>query len=139
VTRFVLDASVAVAWIAASPADPYAAFVKTYFQNGGRALVPLIWHSEVANALLMLERRNALTRLEVESGFIDLQAFQASSVDLDETLLELRLMANLARTYQLTVYAALYLDSAHRNRLPLATLDQSMRTAARKAGIELLK
>lgn len=44
----------------------------------------------------------------------------------------------LCRTYQLTSYDAIYLDVAVRRNLPLATLDDDLRKAARKLGVRLL-
>ena len=44
----------------------------------------------------------------------------------------------LCRTHQLTSYDALYLELALRRHLPLATLDESLRRAAKKLGIKLL-
>ena len=44
-----------------------------------------------------------------------------------------------ARAFQLTAYEAVYLDLARREHLPLTTLDKGLRTAAEKAGVELLR
>ncbi len=44
----------------------------------------------------------------------------------------------LCRTYQLTSYDAIYLDLAVRRNLPLATLDDDLRKAARKLGVRVL-
>ena len=44
----------------------------------------------------------------------------------------------VALEHGLTAYDAGYLELAMRNRLPLATLDEGLRRAARKAGVELL-
>ena len=45
---------------------------------------------------------------------------------------------NLADRFQLTVYDAAYLELAQRRGLPLATLDQELRTAATAIGLTLL-
>jgi len=44
-----------------------------------------------------------------------------------------------ARLSGLTAYDAAHFDLALRRNLPLATLDDTMRAAAQKAGIELLR
>lgn len=49
------------------------------------------------------------------------------------------LLVTAARQSGLTAYNAGYWELALRRRLPLATLDAHMRTAAQKAGIEILK
>ena len=137
--RFVLDASVAVAWVVGIPVDPYAVAVQSHVASGWRAIVPPLWQLEVANALLLNERRMTLTSAEADRGLLDLETFLASLADLDPTPAAMRELANVARAYQLTVYDAAYLALAKRASLPLATLDKGLRAAAVKAGVALLK
>lgn len=137
--RFVLDASVAVAWVVGIPVDPYAVAVQSHVASGWRAIVPPLWQLEVANALLLNERRKTLTSAEADRGLLDLETFLASLADLDPAPAAMRELANVARAYQLTVYDAAYLALAKRERLPLATLDKGLRAAAAKAGVTLLK
>jgi predicted nucleic acid-binding protein len=139
VSRFVLDASVAVAWVAGTPIAPYAVSVQSYMASGWRAIVPSLWQLEVANALLMIERRKSLTAVDADRGLLDLERFLATSAEVDQSASPMRQLADMARTYQLTVYDAAYLGLAKRESLPLATLDKSLRTAAAKAGVALLK
>lgn len=138
-SRFVLDASVAVAWVAGVPVDPYAAAVQKHVASGRRAIVPSLWQLEVANALLMVERRGVLTAADVDRGLLDLETFLASRAEVDQIPVAMRQAADLARRFQLTVYDAAYLELAKREALPLATLDKSLRLAAAKAGVALLK
>ena len=143
-SRFVLDTSVAVAWVAGMPigpyaAEPYAAAVQTHVANGWRAIVPSLWPLEVANALLMVERRGVLTAADVDRGLLDLETFLASRAEVDQIPVAMRQAADLARRFQLTVYDAVYLELSMRETLPLATLDKSLRAAAVKAGVALLK
>lgn len=44
----------------------------------------------------------------------------------------------LADRFGLSPYDAAYLELAHRERLPLASLDRPLRTAARSLGVEVL-
>jgi predicted nucleic acid-binding protein len=44
----------------------------------------------------------------------------------------------LSRKYKLSVYDAAYLALAMRERLPLATLDKALQSAAQAAGVPLL-
>ena len=138
-SRFVLDASVAVAWVAGTPVDPYAATVQTHVANGWRAIVPSLWQLEVANALLMIERRGVLTAADVDRGLLDLETFVGSRAEVDQIPVAMRQAADLARRFQLTVYDAAYLELAKRESVPLATLDKGLRAAAVKAGVALLK
>ncbi|MBI1813032.1 type II toxin-antitoxin system VapC family toxin [Candidatus Peregrinibacteria bacterium] len=55
-SALVLDGSVAVAWCFSDEADQYADRIAGAFPSL-QAVVPAIWHLEVANALLMGERR----------------------------------------------------------------------------------
>ena len=133
--RFVLDASVALAWVADSPMDAYAGEIELAVSDGSRAVVPVLWQLEVANGLLMAERRKVLTPAEAEQGLFDMERFLASSAEVDGTGAGMRQVTNLARTYQLTAYDAAYLELAIREGLPLATLDKELRAAATKAGV----
>lgn len=137
--RFVLDASVAVAWVVGIPVDPYAVTVQSHVARGWRAIVPPLWQLEVANALLLNERRKNLTSAEADRGLLDLETFLASLADIDPAPATMRELANVARAYQLTVYDAAYLELAKRESLPIATLDKGLRAAAVKAGVALLK
>jgi predicted nucleic acid-binding protein len=139
VNRFVLDASVAVAWVAGTPVDPYATAVQLHVTSGWRAIVPPLWQLEVANGLLMIERRRSLTAVDADRGLLDLETFLAARAELDQMPSAMRQLADLARMYQLTVYDAAYLALAKRESLPLATLDKGLRVAAAKAGVALLK
>src|SRR5438309_9111302 len=56
VEAYVLDGSVALAWCFSDEADPYADAIARKLPDLG-AVVPAIWHLEVANAMLMGERR----------------------------------------------------------------------------------
>jgi predicted nucleic acid-binding protein len=139
VNRFVLDASVAVAWVAGTPVDPYAVAVQSHVAGGWRAVVPPLWQLEVANGLLMNERRKALSAADADRGLRDLETFLIARAELDQTPAAMRELSNLARMYQLTVYDAAYLELAQRESLPIATLDKGLRAAAVKAGVALLK
>jgi predicted nucleic acid-binding protein len=61
VTRFVSDASVALAWLVDKPVSPYAIQVQGILDAGARALAPALWHLEIANGLAVAKRRNDLT------------------------------------------------------------------------------
>jgi predicted nucleic acid-binding protein len=43
----------------------------------------------------------------------------------------------IARKYRLSAYDAAYLELATRQELPLATLDQDLRKAAKRAGVAI--
>lgn len=62
-TEFVLDGSLALGWYFKDEADPYADAVAASFP-AARAAVPVIWPLEIANALLMGERRQRSTQAQ---------------------------------------------------------------------------
>ncbi len=135
---FVLDASLALAWVADAVMDPYAGQVEQEIVGGARARVPALWPLEVANGLLTAERRGALTAAETEQSFTEMERFLASHGEVDATAPDMRQIGNMARSYQLTAYHAVYLELARREGLPLATLDNRLKAAATKAGVKLL-
>src|SRR5208283_1474362 len=63
VAEFVLDGSLALAWYFKDEAYPYADAVAGCFP-AAQAAVPLIWPLEVANAVLMGERRQRSTEAQ---------------------------------------------------------------------------
>lgn len=136
---FVLDASVALAWVLDNPVPAYALEVRQVMLTGKRALVPALWHLEIANGLAMAERRRDLSAADVEDALQQMEATAASTVDTHVDLIPVREAVASARVFQLTAYDAVYLDLARQEALPLATLDKSLRAAAAKAGVVLLK
>ena len=136
--RFVLDASVALGWFVDRPVPPYAEHVKQELLHGAHAVVPVLWHVEMANGLMVAERRRVLTASDTADGLTDLEMLLAQVIETSSRLTTMRQLLSTARTYQLSAYDALYLDTARAEELSLATLDHALRVAAAQAGIELL-
>ena len=132
---FVLDASVALAWVLDNPIPPYAMDVRRALGNGKRGLVPALWHLEIANGLISAERRQDLVGADLMDALATIQATAAQVLDTDMTLIALAEALTNARSFQWTAYDSVYLNLAQRDRLPLATLDKRLRTAATRAGI----
>jgi len=139
VTRFVLDASVALAWVVDRNPDPYAALVQQKVQGGERAVVPALWQLEITNVLAAVQRRGVLSAAETEEGLRYFEGFLSAQVEIISAFPGMREILRLARELSLTSYDALYVDLARREGLPLATLDKRLRAAAAKAGVALLK
>lgn len=137
-TGFVLDASVALRWFLDHPMPPYANRVKQFFLKGVRAVVPPLWHLEMSNGLAVAERRAVLTTADVDQAVIDIEQIAAASIDIDGSVVSARQALATARAFQLSAYDAVYLDLARRERLRLATLDDRLRAAAPRAGVQLL-
>jgi len=136
---FVLDASVALRWFLDHPMPAYANRVKQFFLKGDRAMVPALWHLEMSNGLAVAERRSILTAPDVDQAMIDIEQIVAQAVDTDGNIVSVRQSLATARAFQLSACDAVYLDLARRERLPLATLDDRLRAAAARAGVELLR
>ena len=138
-TRFVLDASVALRWFLSNPIPAYANRVKQLMVNGSRAIVPALWHLEMANGLGIAERRGIVNAADADQSLTDIERLLGQAIECDLTLVSVRQALMTARTFRLSGYDAVYLDVARRERLPLATLDEALRAAAMQAGVALLR
>jgi len=138
VSDFVLDASVALAWVLDNPIAPYAMEVRRALASGKRGLVPALWHVEIANGLATAERRRDLVGADVDEALATIQATAMSALDTEMSLTAVGEALANARSFQLTAYDAVYLDLARREGLPIATLDKSLRAAAAKVGIRAM-
>lgn len=127
----VIDASVTIAWIAE---DERSAYADAAIEACGtdRAVVPLLWYWEIANTLLVLERKGRLGDASATYATI----VRALPVDGDPTALLQRTADEIsfARRHALSVYDAAYLALAKSQRILLATLDARLARAARDEG-----
>ena len=137
-TRFVLDASVVLAWVLDNPVPAYASRVEQALVGGQRAMVPALWHLEVANGLATAERRRDLASADIEHALFLLGAAASRAIDTETNLVSIEDALRTARVYHLTAYDAVYLNLARDQNLPLATLDQGLCEAASKAGVKPL-
>jgi predicted nucleic acid-binding protein len=135
--QFVLDASVSLAWFLDNPVADLAVRVRRSLANGSRAVVPPLWRLEVANGFAVAERRGDLTASFADRCLNDIEGLMASVVDESAAAISLRQVHFVARSFRLTAYDAVYLETARREQLPLATLDRALCDAAAKAGIPL--
>ena len=132
---FVVDASVTLAWCFGDEESDLAERVLDRLA-GEEALAPAIWPLEVANALRTAERRGRLELADLAQVRELLTALpvRIEGVSLDAALGE---VSELARALELTAYDAAYLALAARRGLALATVDQQLRRACARAGVEL--
>ena len=137
--HFILDASVTLAWFLDDPVPDLAQRVRRALGNGSRALVPSLWHLEVANGFAIGERRGLLSGAYIDRCIGDVEGLVASVIDSSVNSISLRQALSVARVFRLTAYDAAYLETARREHLPLATLDQAMAGAATKAGVLLFQ
>ena len=130
---FVLDASVAACWAFEDEDHPVAALALERVRTD-EARVPSLWWFEVRNTLVVNERRGRLTESDTAAF---LRGLARLNVTVDRSPDEADVLM-LARRRRLTVYDAAYLELARRERLPLATLDAALATAARVERAPLL-
>lgn len=137
---FVLDASVALAWAVDDPEPDAAREIRESFLGGRMAMVPSLWVLEIANGLVMAERRGKLDLAKAERARDLYESMMSNYIEVqaDSPQAGFREIQEIARKHQLTAYDAAYLFLALQRRLPLATLDGSLAVAAQKLGVAVL-
>jgi predicted nucleic acid-binding protein len=132
---FVLDSSMALAWCIPDEHAPYPQSVLGALATTAAA-VPSLWFLEVANALLVGERRGRCTVADVTTwlGFLGALPIRTDSETMARAWSD---TLHLARTYNLSAYDASYLELAVRRVLPLAALDGKLKSAATAVGVAL--
>ena len=101
------------------------------------AIVPALWHWEVANVINGAVRRERLT--VADAGVrLNLLAALPIATDAEATARAWRETLALAQAQSLTAYDAAYLELAIRHGIELATSDTALRAAAGRVGVALL-
>lgn len=131
---FVLDASIALAWCFDDEADHSTDAVLDLLRED-TAFAPSLWSLEVANVLLLAERRRRITESQIAHF---LRLLDGLPITLDLTLHPRQVLIDAGRRHSLTAYDACYLVTAQSFGLPLATRDADLRAAAKRAGVALL-
>ena len=134
---FVLDNSVTMRWLFGDgkPQElAYAGRVLDAMQDV-KALVPMTWGLEVANVIAKAEAKALVTDARSEA-FLEMLEEVEIEVDAATFAHALSDTLQLARRYKLSAYDASYLELALRTGLPLATLDDDLQKAAKKAGVK---
>ena len=133
---FVADASVAIGWVHPAQATTHTEAMLDAVGQGARLEVPALWPLEVANALVVLQRRRKLNAAERLAGLGWLRGLPLR-VDNEMAALAFSRLSELASDHQLSVYDAAYLELAQRRQLVLGCKDGPLRTAAGQAGVDL--
>jgi len=134
-SRVVVDASLALAWCFPDEGSDYADQVLVALK-GHLIAVPPVWSLEVANAILVGERRKRLKQPEIQR-FLDLVDGLSIVQDTETVGENLSGVLPVARGCNLSAYDAAYLELAIRIAAPLATLDLRLRRAATQAEIRM--
>ena len=134
---FVLDNSVTMRWFFGDGRPQELAYAGAVLDamKKASAHVPVTWGLEVANVIARAESRALVT--EARSGAF-LEMLEGVDIVVDGATFAHALSdtLQLARRYKLSAYDASYLELALRSGLPLATLDDDLQKAARKAGVK---
>lgn len=133
---FVLDASAALAWAfeRSAPEEAQAALTLLNRLRDDEALVPDLWHLEVTNALVVGNRRGAISAAKVSDFLARLDALPIR-IDTTPAAERKEHLFSLAREHELSAYDAAYLDLAMRTGSPLATFDRRLAAARDRAGV----
>ena len=132
----VLDASFALAWCFADETTARGDEVLRDLRSD-YSLVPAIWPLEIANGLVVAERRGRID-VAIRDDFLGLLMtidIRIETVDVAHTF---TVVFDLARREGLSCYDAAYLDLVLRERLPLATRDAALAEAARRVGVSVI-
>ncbi len=131
---FVLDASAAISWV--SPDEQPAAALAKAIERGD-AVAPAIWLFEVHNVLHSLRRRKRLNEQDWQAASTALAVIPIEIEPVVRQRMETEVV-RLAQQHGLTIYDASYLELALRRKLPLATLDEGLIAAAKRAKAKLI-
>ena len=134
---WVIDSSFALAWGLPDESSTEAERFLSNLPPNAILWVPSLWWYEIANALLMAERRG---RLKEAEPLRLLELYRSLPLETDaasgpDALWRFR---TLGREHGLTAYDASYLELAARRSLALASLDKTLIMAARKVGVRTL-
>jgi predicted nucleic acid-binding protein len=133
--EFVLDGSVTLVWGFEDEDDTYATAILDRMPDL-QAHVPSLWPLEVANALLVGERRGRTTAAHAARFLTILGSFPIL-VDEETVARAWAETMHRARAHNLSAYDAAYLELAIRLGLPLASLDEKLKAAASAVGVPL--
>ncbi|MBB4350438.1 MULTISPECIES: type II toxin-antitoxin system VapC family toxin [Rhizobiaceae] len=132
-TDFVVDASVACSWVLPDEASTIGDTAYARLQTN-RALVPdLFWH-EARNVLMMTYRPKRIDFAMVATAMAMLRMLPIRTLGQPHD----QPIFTLAERHNLTAYDAAYLALALETKLPLATLDKQLITAATQGNVLLL-
>ncbi len=132
---FILDGSVALAWCFRDEQDAYAIGIAERLPQL-EPVVPQIWRLEVANGMLMGERRKRCEQTDTANWTWFLERLPIVTDDRP-SIETFDAVLRLAREHNLKADDASYLELAIRRGLPLATLDKELIKAAKEAGVKI--
>jgi len=133
--ELILDASATLAWLVrrVDPIEAQLAGDLLSQIERKNAMVPALWFPEVANGVLVAERRAGIDS-STSADFLRLLETLPILEDATRPSTVQPTVLMLARTYKLTAYDATYLELVLRKGGELATFDGQLANAVRMAG-----
>ena len=132
----VIDGSTALGFLLADEQAEASLQTLDALENRISAFVPAHWCVEVANGLIMTERRKRASQADITEA-LNLVAALPVITDEETARRSGSDTIALARQYGLTIYDAAYLELAMRRGASLATTDRDLTKAAKAAGVSL--
>ena len=133
---FIVDNSVVMAWCFDDEASAYTDGIQDLLAKNF-AFVPSIWPLEVANVLLVAERKKRIAKA-ASGHFIALLSQLPIVVDLIEPERVFHDVISIARQHKLSSYDGAYIELAIRKGLPIASLDKAVLKAAKDIQIPIM-
>jgi predicted nucleic acid-binding protein len=129
---FVLDASVAIAWVVGTQATAYSRAIRMRARREPYH-APSLWRQEVVNVIRSLVRRRAMS---TDAGRTAVDILDRMQPVLHDPVIPLPGLLDLACRFELTAYDATYLALAMELKLPVACSDSGLVTALSRAGVK---
>lgn len=122
---FVVDASIASAWLLPDEENVEAEAALSLLEIDDAVVPDLFWH-EMRNILLVAERKRRIGSEDILACLVRLESLPLRTMFDDDHQTIIR----LARKHQLSGYDAAYLALALKQAVPLATIDAKLKLAA---------
>jgi predicted nucleic acid-binding protein len=130
---FVLDTSVTLGALFKDEQDSYSLAVLESLESA-TAVVPSLWHLELGNILGRALKAGRITATDLKQSWEHLCALGIQVVATPD---DARHWAERSVEWGLTACDCCYLELARQQRLPLATKDEALATAAKRIGVAL--
>ena len=101
------------------------------------AIVPDLWHTEIAHVLLRAYRSRELKASSLDQATKVLVELSDKRLITTHSKLGAAQLLALSREYHLQVYDAVYFHIAKQRSLPLATVDNGLKTAAHRYAVAI--
>ena len=135
---YVIDPSFAGAVIIPDEKNSSAEKMYKSIKNEDQKYVPHLFYYEMTNIFMNLIRRKRNTYEETIQLITVLSSINII-IDSETGIEYSKKLLYLCNTYNLSSYDAAYLELAERKRAVLCTCDESLRAAAKKHGVPVLK